>query len=486
MKKGVKQCWKLLVAVMMFVMVLTTGVKAQAATWVTINDKNFPEKGVREQLISEAKSDWYNYYKYSNGKYYIDISRVTNFYYGNTKKPIKNMGFLKKFKKLNSVNIVTNNETVTFPASVKSVSITTTNKKLTVKAPGATYLQVNGTENTSLKIKNSKKIQSLYVYTLKEVTGLSNLKRLESFTAYNYNGTGLNFTRNPKLNSISVVKCPNLVSLRYPDRISYLAIKNTGIKQLDVSGLKNLTELEVSSNKNIHNIDLSKNSNLQFLRANCSQITNLDIRKNKKLTSLECYESKLSGLKIGRNSKLTNLNINNNKNLKSIDVTKCPNLQSLNVSCTSMKTLNVTKNKKIEQIYVSGNKKMKRLNVTKCPNLRLLQIDYTGISSINLTRNKKLEVLAPNKVMKVTGLKRDVSLYYYKAKKGMVVQLKGIIGSGYKKSNGYGGARFNPKTMKAQANGEEYTTMVLKKGNKQHDVIFMGWDNTYNGSDVEF
>ena len=472
MKKREKLTWKLLVTAIMFVMVLTTGVKAQAASWVEINTKNFPESVVRETLKNEAKNYGYSYYKRSNGKYYVDVSRATSFSCYDEKRLIKNTDFLKKFKRLNSVSIKTTDTSISLPSSVEYVYITTESDSLTLRAPGANYVSITGTGKTSVKFKNMGKLETLYTWNLKDVSGLSRMKNLVNFDTTNYGGSALNLTGNTKLQGLFVTDSPELVSLRCPDGLLNMNIENTGIRKLDVSRLKNLQFLGVNTNTNIRNIDVSKNASLTSLCVNCSNVTSLDITKNKKLTSLVCYESKLSELKIGKNNKLTYLDIKKNSRLKSVDVTKCPKLASLNVSATAIRSLNVTKNKQLTSLYAAGNKNLKRLNVTKCPKLNELYVNKTGITNLNVSRNKKLQYLGLNRVMTVKGCK-NVTLSYYNMKKGMTVSLKGVIGSGYKKDY-CKGARFNPKTMKIQFTpkkddyGHAYVTLV--KGSASYDI----------------
>ena len=122
MKKCEKLTWKLLLTVMVFGVLLATWGKAQAASWVEINEKNFPDKASREYLIGNSETQSENF-KERNGKYYVNVSGVTELYRGPEDQTIKDTDFLKKFKRLSSLGITTSDSTVKLPASVKSVMI---------------------------------------------------------------------------------------------------------------------------------------------------------------------------------------------------------------------------------------------------------------------------------------------------------------------------------------------------------------------------
>lgn len=449
MKKSVKQCWKLLLTVMMFVLVLATGVKAQAATWVEINEKNFPDKGARRQFTEEAENS-YSGYKYSNGKYYINVSGVT-YFYGD--ESIKNYGFLKKFTRLQIVNIRTKVDSLTLPASVKNVDISESGKKLTLNAPGATSIRIYGSSKTTLKLQNAKKVEDLAIYKIKDVSGLSNLKKLKNLYLSDVQSTSINLTKNTRLTNIEINGALKLASLKCPNGVQSLKAYKTNIIKLNVSGLQNLKILDVAYNNRLYTIDVSKNKKLENLNVSCGIIKSVDVRKNKRLTSLACYEAKLSDLKIGKNSKLKSVDVHSNKKLKDLDIAQCPNMETVNASGTSISQFDAVKYKNIQELYLASTK-IKALNVTKCYKLRWLAVSDTAIKTLNVTKNKKLSYFYPSSTsMKVEGLKNRsyLELYYTGLKKGSVVSLKDIIGSGYKLGNKNDNVRFNPKTMKLQA-----------------------------------
>lgn len=517
MQKGLKHSWKMLLTVMMFVMALATGVKAQAATWVEINEENFPDKGAREKFLNEAQDPWYDYYKSDDGKFYIDVTGVTDFY---DNDDIKDFDFLNKFTNLESVFISVKKTSITLPDTVKIANITACADTLTINAPGLTSLYAIGDSDNILRLRDVKNLENLTVSAMKDISGYGNLKKLKYVDIYKVQSTRINLTKCTSLTEIHINSVPKLVSLRYPSSIESLFINNTRIRQLDVRALQNLTYLDVSGNRNIRTLDVTKNKKLKYLNVSNSFVKSLDVRQNRRLTSFMCYESKLSDLKLGKNSKLEyidvhssgkmgtfdvsqcpklrginasdsgldkldvtknknlwSLNLADNKNLKSVNVTKCYKLNSLDMSGTAIKTLNVTKNRALVYLDVYAAKNIKRLNISKCPKLLSLNVGKSGISYINLTRNRELCGLCPSSTrMKVVGLKgrRNLGLTYFGLKKGSVVPLKDIIGSDYKLQVKNDNIRFNPKTMKLQIKKkEDYDRITLKKGRCYCSIEFI-------------
>ena len=458
-EKGVKQCLKLLFTALLFVMVLTTGVKAQAATWVEINQKNFPDSRVRKELKSNAS---YNEnYKCVKGKYYVNVTGVTRFDYSiYDGGGITNFDFLNKFPRLESVQLQNVNVTridLSKNTKLKEIYILNAPRLVSIKCPKSIQsLSLYGTNISRLDTKGLQNLTNLKVRcSIKlKMIDVSGNKKLESIDV-----------GGSSLRSVDVRKCKRLTSLNcYGEKVTDLKIgKNTKLKNISVYNNKNLTDLDISqcpnlesiyaSNTGITEFDTSKYRNLQTLSLSGTAIKTLDVTKCPKLNMLYVADTAI----------------------KNLNVTKCYKLSYLDVSNTSIKTLNVTKNKNLWGVAASGNKKLKRLNVTQCPKLNIVDISGSGISYINLTRNKKLTTFAPsNTRMKVAGLKgrTNLSLTYYGLKKGSVVPLKDIIGSGYKLSEKNKNIRFNPKTMKFQIlrKSGDRDQLFLKKGNSRCDI----------------
>ena len=456
-EKGVKQCLKLLFTALLFVMVLTTGVKAQAATWVEINQKNFPDSRVRKELKSNAKYD--SNYRCSNGKYYVNVTGVTRFYYYGD--DITNFNFLNKFPRLESVNLQSIKATridLSKNTKLKDLYISSAPRLVSIKCPKSVQslslcetnisrLDTKGLRNlTDLTVRESIKLQTLDV---------SSNKKLESINV------GVS-----SLRSIDVRPCKKLTSLVcYDAKLSDLKIgKSTTLKSINVYDNKKLTDL-----------DISQCPNLEEITASNTGITEFDATKYRNLQELFLEGTVIKTLNVTKCPKLTMLGVSDTA-IKTLNVTKCYKLRRLSVGNTAIKTLNVTKNRNLEGIYVSGDKKLKSLNLTQCLNLESLDISGSGITKINLTRNKKLKYLYPGTTRKkITGLKGRtfIEICYENLKKGSVVSLKDIIGSGYKLSEKNKNIRFNPKTMKFQIlRKEKYNDWIfLKKGNSSCTIL---------------
>ncbi len=451
-EKGVKQCMKLLFTALMLVMALTTGVKAQAATWVEINQKNFPDSGAREALINKASYE--DNFKQSKGKYYVNVTGVTNLYfYGENN--IKSYDFLKKFTRLESISLYdvkTTRVDFTKNTRLTEISISYAPRLVSIKCPKSVQsLSLYETNISRLDVRELQGLKSLSVRGNKKMCAVdvSNNKKLEVLDA-----------SDSSIRSIDVRKCKRLTSLDcYNAKLADLKIgKNTKLKSINVHDNKKLT-----------NLDTSLCPNLKDVTAWNTGTTEFDATKNRKLESLVLSGTAIKTLDVTKCPKLIKLDVSSTA-IKTLNVTKCYKLRYLVVNDTAIKALNVTKNRNLETIWVSGAKKLKSLNVTQCPKLRSVDISGSGITKINLTRNKKLSYFCPgNTCKKITGVKgrKSIELGYSGLKKGSVVSLKNIIGSGYTLSQKNKNIRFNPKTMKFQIlKKASYSEWIyLKKGN---------------------
>ena len=494
---------------MVFGVLLATGGKAQAASWVEINEKNFPDKASREYLIGNSETQSENF-KERNGKYYVNVSGVTELYRGSEDQTIKDTDFLKKFKRLSSLGITTSDSTVKLPASVKSVMIEFKGKMLELSAPGATELRLDGAHKRKsdycfLKLRDVSKLEKLSIYDIKGISGLSGLKNLEEVDMGDNLSTRIDLSKSAGLSRVNITDASMLTSVRLPYGIEYLTLSNTRLSQIDVrkqKKLKTLTcsnsrlsSLKMGKNNKITLIDVSGNEKLavklnssmypelSYLDVSGTAINKIDVTKYKKLETLKAADTAIRTLNVTKNRNLSDLDVSGTKKLNRVNVTQNRKLWKLNVSNTNIKTLNVTQNIKLYLLNVSGAKKIKSLNVTKCQNLSSLYTTGSGIDNINISKNKALDTLYPtNAAMKIKGINgRDMNLVYVGLKNGSVISLSDIAGSGYKLKRSSKNVRFNSRTMniktlQVKARGYIYfekgeCTLVITFKEKDKDVI---------------
>ena len=160
--------------------------------------------------------------------------------------------------------------------------------------------------------------------------------------------------------------------------LMYLDCNRTGVKNLDIQGLTNLTYIDVSGN-NMSSMTLPvKADNLVYLDVSSNFITSL--------TSLADYDN------------LTYLNANNT-NLSSIAVDNMKNLGVLGVSGTTISSLDLSANTKLTALYCQSMSSLSALDVSDHTALKLIQCDSaaekvrTSLTKLDVSGDTALETL---------------------------------------------------------------------------------------------
>lgn len=153
------------------------------------------------------------------------------------------------------------------------------------------------------------------------------------------------------------------VNYNYP-KLSYLHIKNTGIKNLTVDPENPLKELKLEDNKMLTTLTLAttKLENLSFEAKDYPVLESLNLRKLDKNSS---NTVNIAGL-----TKLTYTNINNCESVKGINVDNCNNLKELTVC--------------------NCNLKGETCKLGNLPNLKVLDLNGNQIESIDLSALKSV------------------------------------------------------------------------------------------------
>lgn len=288
-------------------------------------------------------------------------------------------------------------------AQVVDISGLKSLKSVTVNAPKALSVMVNGQKITKISFGNMSGLETLSLggqfksfdvskYTklkgfyisapVTKLTGMKKLKQLESVSISKTGLKALDFSTNKKLKYVSCISNKRLTSLKLPSAVVSLYATDNNIKSLNLKNLKKLIYLSVNGNKNLKTLDVSKNKNLTSLNAGCTKVSKLNLANNKKLTSLSCYQTKLN-------------------------------------------SLNLKKNTKLKYLSFYGSK----------------------IKKLNLSKQKKLTLS-------------------FETKKGKTISLKNYIGSGYKAVNQSDALSYSKKTGKIKVKKRGYSKLTLKKGSR--------------------
>jgi Leucine-rich repeat (LRR) protein len=221
---------------------------------------------------------------------------------------------------------------------------------------------------------------------------------------------------NPNLKNIDLSVSKHLMSLTFSSamtNVTSLNVSNTGLGNLDLTNLPNLTNFN-ASNSSLESINgLSTLTNLQTLNLTNNRISSLDVSKLTKLETLMISgqrnlqnEKILSSLTLPSTNVLKDLRIGNN-NLSSLDfISKCKNLETLYAyGSNKIDTLNLSSNTNLTNLYVYGSKiteivlpktgtlktistagsQIKTLDLSYTPGLTTITIDSKVLETLNLS-----------------------------------------------------------------------------------------------------
>lgn len=104
----------------------------------------------------------------------------------------------------------------------------------------------------------------------------------------------------------------SLTGIEYFTGLQKLNIKDTHIRNLDISRNTQLTELRCDDNL-LQSVDVTKNTNLKVLSCSTNLIEILDLTKNTALTTLECSNNILKTLDLSKNNDITTIDCQNQR-----------------------------------------------------------------------------------------------------------------------------------------------------------------------------
>lgn len=200
---------------------------------------------------------------------------------------------------------------------------------------------------------NTVTVLDISDYDISNFTGLQDFTALEDFSLINDQAATLpqiDFSGNPNLTRLLIINSPQLsgvdistnnlledislvprgtqftsLDLTGKQNVTSLLMADSGVSNLALSGVPNLTYLGVQLNESLTTIDVSNLSALEVLETYESGLTRIDISNNPNMTRLTSYRSHngaLTTVNIQNNSNasITNLQLENNPNLSCIQV----------------------------------------------------------------------------------------------------------------------------------------------------------------------
>ena len=186
------------------------------------------------------------------------------------------------------------------------------------------------------------------------------------------------------------------------DKITYLDISDTNVKDLDWSKFTNLKTLKINGTS-IENLDVSKCLSLETLDMGNTNIANIDLSNNVNLSSLnitgnsvlitlDVSNTQLSELDIESATQLQTLNIKNT-NISNLDVSGKDELVSLEAANTNITSLDVSNHSELKYLSLYDSMQLETLNVEGCTQLEELLVAGTALTTLDVSSCEELNIL---------------------------------------------------------------------------------------------
>lgn len=140
----------------------------------------------------------------------------------------------------------------------------------------------------------------------------------------------------------------DLTGIEYFTNVQRLYVGYLGLRTLDVSMLRNLTQLTCQGNS-LTTLRVGSNPNLVWINCASNELTNINIAGCYSLNRLDCYANKLETLNVLSNSSLKELYCQQNE-LTRLDVTSNSLLEILYCAGNHLTELNLSYNAKLSDV----------------------------------------------------------------------------------------------------------------------------------------
>lgn len=296
--------------------------------------------------------------------------------------------------------------------------------------PNLTIIDID--ENARLQeldLSGNPKLEELYVNGTFPTVDLSCCPELKKLSIENSSMTDINISTLTKLEELTL----NGASLKKLDLHNNTALKsiyltalfekennhndNYDVTESNTLDLSSQTQLEALTlfAGGVHNIDLHNCSALKYLTMEAVSLSSLDLSDCTELTILSSHNVFLNNadIDISPCTKLTEFYYTGNIevfdmsnqpdlevfncsswNLKDLDVSKCMHLREFNLSSSSqINSIDLTGNKELEHIYISDCTNTSEIKFDCKDTLKELAINYCLLSELDLTGYSSLKFL---------------------------------------------------------------------------------------------
>lgn len=219
---------------------------------------------------------------------------------------------------------------------------------------------------------------------------LSKNTKLKDLRLWYFSLEGIDLSANTALEYLELRHSTDTASSR---NTKYNGLKR--LKTLDLTGLSKLEDLYLFDQE-IESLDLSQNTNLQYLNLRLmSKMQGLNIGENNILDVLKIQCCGFTELDLGDLPVVRIVNINTNKNLKTIDVTGLSAVKELDVTYNALEAIDLTNNTELE-VLSANNNLLTELDVSKNTKLRSLYCNNNCLTSLDLSNNPSIKSINVN------------------------------------------------------------------------------------------
>ncbi len=240
-----------------------------------------------------------------------------------------------------------------------------------------TYVSVSLSPVENFNVNGCTALKELYAMqtNLKEID-LSGLKNLESVIVYTdpMNGTGT-------LETLNLNGCTALTTVQ---------AQNNSIKKLDISGCTSLKTLQCDMNQ-LTELDASGLTALNDLRCNNNKIKSLHVDDCSELRQLWCYKNNIADLNLSGLTNLQRVETQDNS-IETLEAEGCTALQSLDCSTNQLHSLNLNGCSSLGMLSCYSNN-LETLDVSHCTSLTELRCYNNNLSNINFGNINSLLIL---------------------------------------------------------------------------------------------
>lgn len=174
--------------------------------------------------------------------------------------------------------------------------------------------------------------------------------------------------------------------------LQVLALDNTHLASLDLSGCPNLEVLQCFGNFELTSLDLSHCPKLKQLQIQYTGLKSIDLTPCKQLEVFLAFKSQLEEVIVGSLPKLRFFKADDS-HIRSLDMSGCPALQLLHMNTNDLSSLTLKGNVALSDIQLGENEHFAQANWSEAPALRTLYLNQTAVAQLDLRSLHHLEIL---------------------------------------------------------------------------------------------